>query len=253
MFAEERLAKIIELLNIKGKVVVKELSREFEVTEDCVRKDLKILEQDGLIKRTYGGAVLSRKTAPLDDVSNRIYNNSEIKKKIAQKAYELIEDRETIFLDISTTNIFLAEQICNGNKQITVVTNMLDVVTALSKCSSVKIICIGGVFNKELDGFIGASAIESIAKYKVDKSFIGSCGVDIFDSSVTTFDVDDGCTKKAIINAGKKIYLVMGKDKFYFDGTYKFAQLYDIDAIIVDEIPEDKICIALDEMKVDLI
>ena len=74
--------------------------------------------------------------------------------------------------------------------------------------------------------------IENIIKYKVDKAFVGSCGVNIYEKSVTTFDVEDGNTKKAIINSSKETYLVMDNGKFYFDGVYKFADIYDIDAII---------------------
>ena len=68
MFAEERIEKIIELLNENEKVVVKELSKRFNVTEDCIRKDLKILEKQGILKRTYGGGVLSRQSAPHNDI-----------------------------------------------------------------------------------------------------------------------------------------------------------------------------------------
>ncbi|MCY6369869.1 DeoR/GlpR family DNA-binding transcription regulator [Clostridium ganghwense] len=252
MFAHERIEQIINFLNKEGKVVVKELSSKFNVSEDCIRKDLKSLEKQGILKRTYGGAVLTRKTAHYNDIANRKNVHIEAKKKIAQKAFDLIEDRETIFLDISTTNILLAELISKSNKNITIVTNMIDIIKCFSN-NNVKVIGIGGIFSKELEGFVGSAAIESIAKYKVDKAFVGSCGVNIFDRSITTFDVEDGNTKKAIINSGKKVYLVMESKKFYFDGTYKFADIYDINAVISDEQPNDDICNILKEADVDII
>ncbi|MCT4605451.1 MAG: DeoR/GlpR family DNA-binding transcription regulator [Marinisporobacter sp.] len=253
MFAEERKEKIIEMLNRRGKIVVKELSQEFDVTEDCIRKDLKNLEKQGMLKRTYGGAVFNREPALKNNILNRKNINLEAKKRIAEKAFEMIQPRETVFLDISSTNIFIAEQIAKGDKKLTVITNMIDVIVAFSNCEHVEVIGIGGIFHKELDGFIGSTAIESITKYKVNKAFIGSCGVNMFDKSITTFDVEDGNTKKAIMNAGKKVYLVMENRKFYLDGIYKFADLYDIDAIIVDKKPDEKICNALKEISVDII
>ena len=72
MFAEERVEIIIQLLNENEKVVVKELSKKFDVTEDCIRKDLKTLEKRGVIKRTYGGGVLVRQAAPHNDILNRL-------------------------------------------------------------------------------------------------------------------------------------------------------------------------------------
>ena len=253
MFAEERIEKIIQLLNENQKVVVKQLSKSFEVTEDCIRKDLKVLAKQGIIKRTYGGGVLSRSTAPNNDILSRKNINIEGKLKIAEKAFDLIKSRETIFLDISSTNILIADKIAKGNKKLIVITNMIDIIKTFSKSDHVDVIGTGGVFNKDVNGFVGSTAIESISRYKVNRAFIGSCGVNMFDKSVTAFDIEDGNTKKAIISSGKKVYLVMENKKFYYDGTYKFANIYDVDAIIVDEMPDELICNELEKMNVGLI
>ena len=204
MFAEERIERIIRLLNENQKVVVKELSKRFEVTEDCIRKDLKILEKQGIIKRTYGGGVLRRPTAPYNDILSRNNINLDGKLKIAEKVFDLIKSRETIFLDISSTNILIADKIAKGNKKLTVITNMIDIIRAFSKCDHVEVIGTGGVFNKEVNGFVGSTAIESIERYKVNRAFIGSCGVNMFDKSVTTFDIEDGNTKKLLFVQEKK-------------------------------------------------
>lgn len=253
MFAQERLEEIKKKLYEDGKIVVKELSNIFDVTEDCIRKDLKTLEKQGLIQRIYGGAILKRKSAENSNIVDRKNINLDLKKKIAEKVFDIIRPNETIFLDISTTNIFVAEKIAESNKKLTVITNMIDIVKAFSNNDVVDVIGIGGVFNKRLNGFIGSTTIEHISKYKVDKAFIGSCGINVFDKSITTFEVEDGNTKKAIINAGKKVYVVMESKKFYIDGVYKFADIYDIDAIVVDEKPDERICSTLNEMNVQII
>lgn len=253
MFAEERIEEIINLLNQNGKVVVKELSKTFNVTEDCIRKDLKTLVTDGLIRRTYGGAVLQRTASHNTAITTRKMVNVESKKTIAKKAYDLIEDRETVFLDISSTNIYLAHEIANGSKRITVVTNMIDVVQTFLPINHITVIGIGGVFNNELNGFIGSSTIESISRYKVDRAFIGTCGIDLSDQSIATFLVEDGNTKHAIINASKKRYIMTNSNIFHQDGVYKFATLLDIDAIIIDTCPSAPIIKALNKLSTRLI
>lgn len=242
MFAQERHDKIIKVLHNDSKVIVKDLSASFNVTEDCIRKDLKILEGKKLLERTYGGAVLIRKSAPLQDIEMRRTINIASKQVIARKAIDIIKENETIFLDISTTNILLAEELAKTSKRLTIVTNMLDIVSVLSKSdNNIKVICTGGVLCKELDGFTGSMAIEILSNYRPTKCFIGSCGVNILDKSVTTFDVEDGNTKKAIISISKQIFLIMENSKFYIDGTYKFATLYDIDTIITEDTPAKEI------------
>lgn len=253
LFANERLEEIIKILNTEGKVVVKDLSSRFNVTEDCIRKDLKALESKQLLERTYGGGVPVRKTAVNLNINKRIALNTKPKEIIASKAFDLIEDGETIFLDISTTNILLAQLLARSNKKVTVITNMVDIVSAFSEYPHIKVICCGGIYNNVLDGFIGSVTIESIQKYKVNKAFIGSCGVNIFDKSVTTFDADDGNTKKAIMSSSKQFYLVMDNSKFYFDGIYKFASLYDISTIITEGKPSEDICRVLSKTNTDII
>lgn len=99
MFTEERREAVIRKLNLEGKVRVRELSEEFQVTEDCIRKDLKALENAGRLKRTYGGAILSQDYPLERDVVDRRKVNVEKKAVIAAKAVELIRENETIFLD----------------------------------------------------------------------------------------------------------------------------------------------------------
>lgn len=254
MFAEERHSEILNILNNEGKIVVKDLSNRFSVTEDCIRKDLKILENKALLRRTYGGAIPYREAAHKESINERKNLNLDLKSVIAEKAFDIIKDGETIFLDISTTNILLAKLLCKAKKKVTVITNMLDVMSALnSEGNNITVISPGGVLNKNFNGFTGSTTIETLSNYKFNRAFIGSCGVNLNDNSVTTFDADDGNTKKAIIRNSQKVYLVMESSKFYFDGTYKFAVLNDIDTIITDSMPNKDVLKVLSKVKTDIL
>lgn len=237
MFAEERLQQIVELLKKDGKVFVKDLSIKFNVTDGMIRKDLQRLEKEGKIKRTHGGAILKRNMAENTSISNRMIKNLSFKKAIAEKAFALIEENDIIFLDISSINFILAEVIAKSHKAITLLTNMVELTSFFKDTSMVTVICIGGIYNKKLGGVVGSEAIESIAKYRVNKAFIGSCGVNLQDQSISNFDLEEGHTKKAIIAAAKSTYIVMENEKFYYDGTYRFAYLKDVDGIITQEPP----------------
>ncbi|SMC17036.1 transcriptional regulator, DeoR family [Clostridium acidisoli DSM 12555] len=253
MFAEERLQEILNILKAKGKVKVKELSVKFDVTEDCIRKDLKVLESQGNLKRTYGGAVQIRESSNAYDMQERSEIDVSNKTIIAEKAFNIITDRETIFLDISTTNILLAKLLAESNKRVTVVTNMLEILNILSKQNNISVVATGGILNKNLNGFTGAPTIDLISRYKFDKCFIGSCGVDVFDRTITTFDIDDGITKSSIISSSKKTFLVMESKKFHLDGNYKFAKIDDIDSIISDKLPDKEITDVIKEFNISII
>ncbi len=238
MFTEERLDAILQNLHQDGKVRVKNLSEQFQVTEDCIRKDLKVLENAGKLKRTYGGAILSQDYPLERDVIDRRTYNEDKKIIIAKKASELIKDHETIFLDISTTNIKLAEILVETRKRLVVVSNMIDILQILARSSTITAIGTGGTMYRTVNGFMGAATIEVIKQYSFDRAFIGSCGVDMVDLSITTLGVEDGLTKKAALQSSRHKYVVMERDKFYFNDSYKFAHFDDINGIITDEIPD---------------
>jgi len=253
MFTEERHQEILNILYKEGKVVVKELSVKFDVTEDCIRKDLKSLKMQVQLKRTYGGAVLNSELSSGHYIITKRNIDVHAKNTIAMRAFNIINDMETIFLDISTTNIILSKLLDKSAKRVTVVTNMLEIVNILSGKNNITVISTGGILNKNLEGFTGVSAIQFISNYKFDKTFIGNCGIDVFDRSITTFEMDDGTTKKAVVESGKKNYLVMESKKFHCDGNYKFATIDDIDCIITDEAPVGEIRNILDEFNVEVL
>jgi len=252
MFTEERLEAIILTLHKNGRVKVKDLSEQFQVTEDCIRKDLKGLENEGRLKRTYGGAILSQDYPLQRDVIDRRTVNVDKKEIIARKAMRVIKNDETIFLDISTTNIKLAELLSKSNMHITVVSNMIDILQILAVNPLITTIGTGGIMYRTVNGFMGSAAIEVIKQYSFDRAFIGSCGIDMVDSSITTLGVEDGLTKSAAIKSSRHKYIVMEKDKFYFNDSYKFAHFYDINGIITDEIPDSATVEALDAAGVHL-
>lgn len=245
MFVQERHEKILSMLNAEGSVRVKELGKLFDVTEDCIRKDLALLEKHGCLKRTYGGAVLPHSNIHAFKVSERKGTDTESKKIIAAKALALIQNGDTIFLDISTSNLELARLLLDSGKKITVVTNMCDVMHTLAVPGSVTLLSTGGMFNSYCEGFTGTVSIDVISKYKFDCGFFGAVGIDVFDNSITTYDADDGYTKAAAIKNSKKTYVMAENKKFSLDGNFKYATLDGIDAIITEKAPAGEIARAL--------
>lgn len=252
MFTDERLETIIQMLHKDGRLKVKDLSEQFKVTEDCIRKDLKVLENSGKLKRTYGGAILSQDYPLQRDVIDRRTVHVREKELIAQKAVELVNDNETVFLDISTINIKLAELLVESRKRVVVISNMIDILQVLARSTTITAIGTGGTMYRTVNGFMGIACAEIIKQYSFDKAFIGSCGVDMTDSSITTLGVEDGLTKHAAIASSRHKYIVMERDKFYYNDSYKFAHFDDIDGIITDAEPDKETMKNLDKAGVHL-
>ena len=237
MFVSERLNEILKLIEKKGKVEVNHLSNLFKVSKDLIMKDLIKLEEQVLLERTYGGAIKKRQFAKTITIASRILENVEAKQKIALKALNEIKEYENIFLDISSINYILAQEIIKNSFNITIITNMIDIMHLFSLHSNLKtkLVGIGGNCNNIIDGFVGISAINQINNFNIDRCFIGAIGVNLYNGNVSTYDQEDGLTKSAIINMSKNKYLITEKRKIDQDGQYNFSNLKIFDSIVTDD------------------
>jgi DeoR/GlpR family transcriptional regulator of sugar metabolism len=253
MFTEERLEQILNILNKNDRVKVKDLSERFNVSEGMIRKDLQRLEKEGLLKRTYGGAIVNRKVSKSSPITTRINANLSSKELIAKKAFKLIEDGDVVFLETSSINFLLAKLIANSNKKITLITNMSLIPPLFNENETVKLIVIGGVYDNKSGGVLGAEVIKNISKYIFNKGFLGSSGVNLTTNSVGTATLEDGNVKELVVSNSKEVFLLVEKEKFNIDSTYKFASLGEFDTIITESDINNEIRDKLKELNVELV
>lgn len=253
MFTEERLEQILNILNKNGRVKVKELSEKFNVSEGMIRKDLQRLEGEGFLQRTYGGAILNREISKNSSITARMNVNLSSKELIAKKAFELIEDGDVIFLETSSINFMLAKLIASSVRKITLITNMSMIPPLFNDNETVKLICIGGVYDKKAGGVFGSEVINSISKYIFNKGFLGSSGVNLITNSVGTVTLEDGNVKEIIVSNSKEVFLLVEKEKFNVDSTYRFTTLTEFHAVITDSDISDEIRDKLKKLTVKLI
>ena len=253
MFLEERQESIMGMLTRDGKVRVKELSDKFRVTEDCIRKDLGALEKQGKLKRTYGGAVVLRENLHTMEVSKRRNTDVEAKRRIAQAAVRLINDKDMVFLDISTSNLAVAELLAKEQRELTVVTNMIDILVILAQNPKIRLVFAGGKINKSRDGFWGGMTMDFISHLKPDIAFVGAVGVDVKENSVSTYDIEDGINKAATIRVSKRAYVVAEAKKLSADGNYNYATLDTLSGLITDSLPADDVRQAAADYGVEII
>ena len=245
MLARERQNTIVEIVNREGSVRVKNLSKKFGVTEDSIRKDLAHLEKDGMLKKTYGGAVRVRTNSHDRYVSQRIGK---------KRAYEIIQDGDVIFLYISTINIELVKLIVEADRPVTVVTNMIDAILIMlyEKDTKTKLIFLGGKLNRGRDGFVGTITNRNISNYQFDKAFMGVVGIDVNRNRVYTYDTEDALTKKSVMEVSNECYMLMEREKLSKDGNYKYAGIDEFTGLIMEESVEGTIMSKLKSYNIDI-
>lgn len=233
MLAIERRKKITSLIEEEHSVLVPELSKLFEVTEETIRRDLEKLEKEGILKKTYGGAILNDSTGVDLPLNVREITNTVVKELIALKVCENIVDGDTLILDSSSTAFQVAKGIKN-KKNITVITNSVKVIMELSNIKDFRLISTGGILRDSSMSFIGHNAEKNISKYNVNKAIICCKGLDI-NKGIMESNEQEAEIKKAMINSAEKVYLLVDHTKFDRVSFVKMIDFEKINYIFTDK------------------
>ncbi|WP_338781587.1 DeoR/GlpR family DNA-binding transcription regulator [Metabacillus sp. FJAT-52054] len=231
----ERHEKIIQTLEKEKMVKVTELSISLNVTEKTVRQDLIVLENKGLLKRIYGGAILPESTGMLP-VEKRQASFLYEKKLAAKAAAERIEEEDTIFLDGGSTMLELAKLLIH--RKITVLTNDIKIAHTLIGAEKVQLIMPGGGRIPGSASLFGPIAEEAMQKLRVKKLFLGTTAADL-SNGLTVFSHAQAEYKKRIIRLADYVALVTDHTKFGQTALIQYADFDILDEVITNnELPE---------------
>ncbi|KIS42226.1 transcriptional regulator, DeoR family [Kosakonia sacchari] len=237
MKPRQRQAAILEHLQKQGKCSVEELAAYFDTTGTTIRKDLVALEHSGAVIRTYGGVVLNKDEAdpPID---HKTLINTVQKGLIAEKAVTYIHDGDSIILDAGSTVLQMVPLLSHFNN-ITVMTNSLHIVNALSELDNEQTILMpGGTFRKKSASFHGQLAENAFDHFSFDKLFMGTDGIDL-NAGVTTFN-EVFTVSKAMCNAAREVILMADSSKFGRKSPNVVCSLESVNKLITDAgIPAD--------------
>ncbi|WP_319590770.1 DeoR/GlpR family DNA-binding transcription regulator [uncultured Draconibacterium sp.] len=240
LLPQQRREKIFNLIREDGHAKVLDLSKIFKVTEVTIRQDLEKLEDEGLVIREHGGAYLKNISANVQNIELLNKENMTEKEAIARKAVEMINDGDTIILDSGTTVTEIAKLI-SGFKNLTVITNALNIALILGADPEINLILTGGEFKAPTLSLTGQKAADSLEGLHVDKLFLATAGIAL-KSGLTYPSISDICVKRAMIESADVVYLVADSSKIGKNSFASLGALSLIDYLITDsKINEDYI------------
>lgn len=235
MLVAERYDRIVELVNSRGSIRVSELSELCGVTEETIRRDLDKLEATGKLRRSHGGAV-SVKDEAKDAHAEIPFFEREVtqaaeKERIAREAVKRIEPRDRILLDASTTAWYMARIM--PDIPLTVLTNSVMVVTALSNKERIEVIATGGMLSPRSLSFVGPLAEKALEAYHVEKLFLSCKGVHP-ERGISESSELQARLKERMIQIADQTVLLADSSKFGVQGFARVAGLEEVDAVITD-------------------
>jgi DeoR/GlpR family transcriptional regulator of sugar metabolism len=251
LLANQRRDKILELLHEDGSAKVSNLAKLFKVTEVTIRQDLERLENEGQILREHGGAYLKNVEDQVRNFSLVHQQNMDKKELIAAKCLEFIESGDTIILDSGTTTTEIAKRL-KGKKNLTVITNALNIALLLGADPGIEVFVTGGEFKPPTLSLTGQKASDFFNGLNVQKLFLATAGISLR-AGLTYPSISDLVVKKAMIDAAEVTYLVADSTKIGKSALASLGALSLIDFIITDEGIEEKHKQVLEEHEIELI
>lgn len=237
MLTEERFQRIISIVEENGSISVQQLTKELDTSESTIRRDLTVLDKEGMLVKVRGGAIAkgSTYTTSDDTVMHRKACNQEDKATIAKFAAQLIKPDDFIYLDAGTTTEMMIDYI--NEKNLTFVTNALTHAKKLAE-KGYTVYIPGGEYKFATEAIVGEEAIESLSKYNFTKGFWGTNGVNPV-NGFTTPDVKEAMLKKKVMENCKKRYVLCDSSKFSQISSVTFAE-FDSACIITTHVDNEK-------------
>ncbi|WP_017595863.1 DeoR/GlpR family DNA-binding transcription regulator [Nocardiopsis potens] len=232
MYGEERRQAILGRARDEGRVEVAALAGAFDVTYETVRRDLTLLERQGVLRRVHGGAIPIERLGFEPALPQRDTVMTEEKERIAEAALAELPEEGTVLLDAGSTTRRLAERL-PADRELTVVTNSLPIAAAVSARPNLTPLLIGGQVRPRTQAAVGPWAARLLEQTYVDVGFIATNGVSA-ERGLTTPDTSEAETKRLMVRAARRTVLLADRTKVGNDQFARFADLADVDCLITD-------------------
>ena len=230
-----RRSVILEALSEDGEVRVADLSGQLHSSVVTIRKDLDELEKEGLLERVHGGAIKNFRVQQNMNYSERMDTNRAEKKKIAAATARLINDGDSVIINVGSTSHYVALQFRN-KKNLIVITNALHIFNEIAYYKNITTFFLGGKFDHEMELTYGDDTLEQLGKYRADKLIIGMDGINLAAGATTNNHVEDTIMARMMERSNEKILIVddskIGKVTFAY-----IAPLSAFDTIVTNYAP----------------
>lgn len=224
----ERERYILDLLAQDGSLSVTALSRDLGVSEVTIRANLKALEQQGLLSRTWGGA----KPTSMLNVLDRVKVNEAQKERIAAAAAALVRDDDRIMIEAGTTNALIAKYL-TGRRGVQIVTNSLLLLTYARANRDLDILLTGGQFMRETESMVGPTALSMVRKFNARLAFVCTDGFTA-DRGITTRYAEGAAVSAAMAKQAEEVWMVADSSKYGRAGFVNVLDMDDLSGIITD-------------------
>ncbi len=250
MRPRDRQLRITDLVRTQGKVSVDELVQRFSSSAETIRRDLTLLSANGKIKKIHGGAVALRDFGE-GAFAQRMLQNAEAKRLIADKARHLVSPGDSLFIDTGSTTLVMAEALATID-ELTVVTNSTAIARVISSANeSTQIYLLGGAYNKDNRQTCGAMALNQLNGFHGSLAIV-TVGAVSAEAGLMDYSFDEAAIASAMIARSDRVIVLVDASKFDRVAPFVVASFEQIDALVSDRAPQGALAERLNQAAVEV-
>lgn len=228
--AEVRRKEISNILKRDGNIHTEDIAKKFHVTTETIRKDIKVLQEQGLAVKCHGGAMAVGECV-INRLSKRAVENSEVKKRIAEKAVELVHDQAILYIGPGSTCLCIA-QLLASFADLTIFTSSLPAAEALADSRN-RVYVLGGRLNGSTMSVHGMWSNDVIGSFAPNIAFLGSSGASGYPGP-TCGNFEETETTKKILSSSSKVVVACDSSKFSWAGLVSYSEWEKVDVLVTD-------------------
>ncbi|GJF34609.1 GntR family transcriptional regulator [Kitasatospora sp. NE20-6] len=231
LLSPQRRRLVLGYLRTQGTVQVGALAHALGISPSTVRRDLREMEEEGLLHRVHGGATLVADDLEPDQ-SSRSEEHREQKRRIGAAAAALVRNDSTVLISGGTTTETMVGHLVD-RENLTVITNSLAIAHSLTRHPSIAVVVLGGLLRHREKSLLGHLTEQALAEFRIDQVFTGAFGIDL-ETGLTGANVREARTDRALLEAGGSLVLLADADKLGRRGPIRLAPVGRISTLVTD-------------------
>ena len=234
MHSTQREMEILTILNERGSGRILDISRRLKVTEETIRRNVRRLEDQGLVRKVHGGVYLKDWVAE-PSFAQRYKEQPAAKARIARHLAAMIPDGASLFLDIGSTTAYVAQAL-RSHQNLLVVTNSLTVAQNLATLNGNRVFMAGGELRSHDGGAFGAEALAFVRQFRVDYAVLSAVAVDAR-AGFMLHDLREAEFSRAIMGCAATSIMAVDATKFGRCAPIRICDPEAISRMITDAAP----------------
>lgn len=250
MLGPARQSAILKAVTARGSCTVSELARELSVSGETIRRDIRVMARQGLVRKVHGGVSMPDQLRE-SSFRLRLLENAEAKQTIARLAAAEVKNGDSLMIDTGSTTTYVARELAD-HRDLMLITNCTEIARTLARGSSNRVFLVGGELRGDDGALFGAEALRFVARFRCRMALLSIGAVDL-ESGFMDFHPEEAEFSQAVIDQASRVIVVADHSKFGRQAPVKVCRHADVDTLITDQPPPPSFARRLAEAEVEIL